>query len=110
MTDRPFIAEVCICCESPRLQKSPAVLMPFLGERIFGWRPVRITDDWGMRTLETGMAYPAQCAADGWDYLSGRDRAFPRAFHAKPAPNLGLGRRSREKHAFLACSRPTPCL
>lgn len=87
MTDRPFIAEVCICCESPRLQKSPAVLMPFLGERIFGWRPVRITEDWGMRTLETGMAYPlcnsVRCADCAHLFLDMRfsDDQMKRLYH-----------------------------
>jgi len=54
---RPFIAQDCLCCGSPRLAASPAVLMPFVAHRVFGWRPVEITEDWGLRTLRTGMAY-----------------------------------------------------
>jgi len=52
------IARHCICCGGKRLLKSPAVLMPFVAKRVFDWEPVEITEDWGMRTLKLGMAYP----------------------------------------------------
>lgn len=54
---RPFIAQDCVCCSSPRLSASPAVLMPFVAHRVFGWRPVEITEEWGLRTISSGMAY-----------------------------------------------------
>jgi hypothetical protein len=52
------IADRCICCDGDRLRKSPAVLMPFVAKRVFDWEPVEITPDWGMQTLNLGMAYP----------------------------------------------------
>lgn len=39
------------------MKKSPAILMPFVAHRAFGWEPVEITDDWGLRTIKNGMAY-----------------------------------------------------
>jgi hypothetical protein len=32
--------------------------MPFVANRVFGWEPVEITKDWGMRDIRCGMAYP----------------------------------------------------
>jgi hypothetical protein len=52
------IGRQCICCDGERLTKSPAVLMPFVAKRVFDWDAVEITEEWGMRTLRTGMAYP----------------------------------------------------
>lgn len=54
---RPFIAEACVICGFDRLARSPAVLMPFVADRVFGWRPVEITPDWGLQTIRPGMAY-----------------------------------------------------
>ncbi len=50
-------ALICICCASGHLMRSPAVLMPFLAKRIFDHEPVEITNDWGLRDIQTGMAY-----------------------------------------------------
>jgi len=57
MVNRDLIARHCICCGSGRLQRSPAVLMPFVALRVFGHEPVEITADWGLRDLRQGMAY-----------------------------------------------------
>lgn len=51
------IASRCVCCDSVRLQASPAVLMPFIADRVFGWKPVRIDASWGLKTIPEGMAY-----------------------------------------------------
>lgn len=51
------IASQCVCCGSYDLDKSPAILMPFVAHRVFGWRPVEITDSWGLKTINNGMAY-----------------------------------------------------
>lgn len=51
------IARQCICCASTDLDRSPAVLMPFVAKRVFGHEPVEITADWGLRDLRPGMAY-----------------------------------------------------
>jgi SAM-dependent methyltransferase len=31
--------------------------MPFVADRAFGWKPVEITDSWGLKTIKNGMAY-----------------------------------------------------
>ena len=54
---RPFIARTCVICASARLEASAAVLMPFVADRVFGWKPVEITEDWGLQTVKSGMAY-----------------------------------------------------
>jgi SAM-dependent methyltransferase len=51
------IATHCVCCAGSRLRRSPAVLMPFIAFRIFGWQPVEITEDFGLRDLSQGNAY-----------------------------------------------------
>lgn len=50
------IAKSCVCCGGERLQRSPAILMPFLASRIFGWESVEITPEWKMRDLPLGRA------------------------------------------------------
>ncbi len=54
---RPRIADACICCGGQSLEKSPAILMPFVAHRVFGWAPVEIDDSWGLRTIRNGNAY-----------------------------------------------------
>jgi SAM-dependent methyltransferase len=51
------IAQQCICCFSTDLDRSSAVLMPFVAKRVFGHEPVQITEKWGLRDLQQGMAY-----------------------------------------------------
>lgn len=51
------VATSCVCCGSTELNKSPAILMPFIAARIFGWHPVEINDSWGLKTIQNGMAY-----------------------------------------------------
>jgi SAM-dependent methyltransferase len=67
------IATHCPCCAGTDLQRSPAVLMPLVANRAFGWTPVEITPDWGFRDLKTGMAYSLcnsmQCQACGFLFL-----------------------------------------
>jgi hypothetical protein len=31
--------------------------MPFLADRIFGWKPLTIDEDWGLQTIKAGTAY-----------------------------------------------------
>lgn len=50
------IAKRCVCCDSLRLAARPAVLMPFIANRVFGWEPVTIDASWGMRDLPQGVA------------------------------------------------------
>jgi hypothetical protein len=51
------IATQCVCCGSGDLENSPAILMPFVAARAFGWYPQRIDESWGLKTIENGMAY-----------------------------------------------------
>ena len=67
MTDAPIarerpilrerIASACVCCGSTDLAASPAILMPFVAHRAFGWAPVEIDESWGLKTIQSGMAY-----------------------------------------------------
>jgi SAM-dependent methyltransferase len=50
------VAKRCVACESTKLRSSPAVLMPFVAHRIFGWSPVAIDPSWGIRDLPVGTA------------------------------------------------------
>jgi hypothetical protein len=67
------IATRCPCCAGKDLARSPAVLMPFVANRAFGWTPVEILPEWGFRHLKPGMAYPLcnsmQCQACGFLFL-----------------------------------------
>jgi len=51
------VASHCVCCDSVELQRSPAVLMPFIAHRIYQWEPVLIDESWGLRTISGGHAY-----------------------------------------------------
>ena len=51
------IATQCVCCGSEKLRNSPAVLMPFVAHRAFGWKPIEIDDSWGLITIKNGNAY-----------------------------------------------------
>ena len=51
------IASHCVCCGSAVLRSSPAIMMPFISDRIFGWKPIRVESQWGLRTIDSGMAY-----------------------------------------------------
>ena len=50
------VAKRCVACESTKLRSSPAVLMPFVAYRIFGWTPTAIDPSWGIRDLPVGTA------------------------------------------------------
>ena len=51
------VAQECICCASKELNKSSAIIMPFIAKRIWGYDPVKITLDWGFRDIKPGFAY-----------------------------------------------------
>jgi hypothetical protein len=51
------IAKYCICCNSQKLVSNPAVLMPFISDRIYNWKPTLITKQWKLNTIKSGMAY-----------------------------------------------------
>lgn len=50
-------ASQCVCCGGVKLDSSPAILMPFIAHRIFGWAPVVIDEFWGLKTIANGTAY-----------------------------------------------------
>lgn len=49
------IARNCPCCYSEKLDTSPAVLMPFVAERVFGWKSFEIPDS--LKTIKKATAY-----------------------------------------------------
>ncbi|MDP3122717.1 class I SAM-dependent methyltransferase [Polynucleobacter sp.] len=51
------VAQECICCASKKLNRSSAIVMPFIAKRIWGYDPVEITADWGFRDIKPGFAY-----------------------------------------------------
>ena len=54
---RERIAAQCVCCGGENLKSSPAILMPFVAHRTFGWEPVLIDETWGLSTIKNGHAY-----------------------------------------------------
>jgi hypothetical protein len=115
------IAHHCICCDSTRLEKSPAVLMPFVAKRVFGHEPVEITTAWGLRDLKPGMAYTLcnsmqcqDCGAlfldyrfDGEQmtalYRGYRDEAYTRERdHYEPGYAATAAKDFVQRHAYLA--------
>ncbi|MBC3437621.1 class I SAM-dependent methyltransferase [Pseudomonas sp. BW16M2] len=54
---RERVAQQCICCGGVQLQRSPAVLMPFVSHRALGLAPVLIDEQWGLKSIPQGMAY-----------------------------------------------------
>lgn len=57
LLDRERTAKKCVCCAGASLRKSPAILMPFISDRVFGWAPVEIDKSWGLQTIPNGIAY-----------------------------------------------------
>lgn len=54
---RERVASQCLCCGSYKILSSSAILMPFVAHRVFNWRPVQISHDWGLNTINNGYAY-----------------------------------------------------
>jgi hypothetical protein len=54
---RERVASQCVCCGSEDLASSPAILMPFVADRVFGWKPVVIDESWELRSIANGTAY-----------------------------------------------------
>jgi hypothetical protein len=54
----PAIATRCIACDEPRLERQPAVLMPFVAQRALLWQACEITADWGLTSVPSGHALP----------------------------------------------------
>ena len=52
-----LIATACVCCDSSGITKFPAILMPFVADRAFGWVPATIDSSWGLQTIPEGCAY-----------------------------------------------------
>ena len=67
------IAKRCVCCGSDDLKRSPAIMMPFVAYRAFGWQDVEITPEWGLRSVKNGHAYAlcnsVQCSNCGFLFL-----------------------------------------
>lgn len=52
-----LIATACVCCGGTSFDKVPAILMPFVAHRAFGWAPVTIDASWGLKTVPEGRAF-----------------------------------------------------
>lgn len=84
---RERIASQCVCCGSRTLQAAPAILMPFVAHRTFGWAPTLIDESWGLNTVRQGMAYTVcrslQCAECGLLFCDIRfsDDEMERLYH-----------------------------
>ena len=52
-----WIASACPCCLSEDFLKEPAILAPFVANRIFGWEPFKITKEMKLYDFEEGHAY-----------------------------------------------------
>ena len=53
------ITNQCVCCGSIETLKSPAILMPFVAHRVFGYEPVEISKDWDLEPygIKAGWSY-----------------------------------------------------
>jgi hypothetical protein len=76
ISERERIASKCVCCNSDELTSSPAILMPFIADRVFGWKPVIIDESWGLKSIKIGSAYSIcnslQCSQCGLLFLDMR--------------------------------------
>ena len=50
------IAKRCVACDGENISKSPAVLVPFIAMRVFGWEPAVIDETWQLRDIPKGNA------------------------------------------------------
>lgn len=84
---RERIGSQCVCCGSESLAASPAILMPFIADRVFGWKPVVVDESWGLRTIAPGNAYAVckslRCAECGHLFCDYRfsDEEMSRLYH-----------------------------
>jgi hypothetical protein len=57
LDDKSRITDKCVCCGSHNIKSAPAILMPFVAHRAFGWEPIEINEEWGLKTINNGTAY-----------------------------------------------------
>jgi SAM-dependent methyltransferase len=57
LNNQKRIADECLCCGNSDLDSSPAILMPFISDRVFNWKPVIVDDSWQLSTISNGHAY-----------------------------------------------------
>ena len=65
------IARLCPACNSEKLKKKSAVLMPFIADRVFGWEPMLINEELGFKTLDFGTSYSVcnSCFCENCSFL-----------------------------------------
>lgn len=51
------IVNHCIICEASSIKKSGAILMPFIADRIFNWKPFVIKRKFNFTTIKNGQVY-----------------------------------------------------
>ena len=116
---RERVADQCVCCGSTRLASAPAVLMPFIAHRAFGWEPVVIDDSWGLRRSATAppIRSASPCCASGGCGLLFLDIRFSGSSGTRPGSDETTAARStrgcasitsRATAAAMPSSAPAP--
>lgn len=66
----------CLCCNSKNVSKSPAIIMPFITHRIFGYEITSIDNSWNLHNFPTGIClsqcFSSQCQDCGFLFLDMR--------------------------------------
>lgn len=51
------IANNCLICGSGNVKKSGAILMPFIADRVFDWKPFSVKKEFNLKTIKVGQVY-----------------------------------------------------
>ena len=51
------ISDRCVICKNFEIIKRPAILMPFIADRVFGWKPFDLNKELNLRSLKNGTVY-----------------------------------------------------
>ena len=70
------ISKICPCCNGVKINKNPAVLMPFLSKRIFDYDVIKIDSSWNLFNFNEGFCLTqcksCQCEDCGFLFLDMR--------------------------------------
>lgn len=102
------IATDCPCCGWEILNAEPAILMPFVAYRIFGWQPVTVE---GLRDLNWGTSYPV-CNTFICDYCNTRflDMRFDEWEMTRLYKDYMGARYITDRKRFEPSFDPLPCI
>ena len=97
------IAKRCVACDGAHLSANPAVLVPFIGLRVFGWNVAAVDESWQLRDVPKGNALSVcnsmACHACGMLFLDMR-------FDDEEMASLYAGYRSESYTAMRARFEP----